>query len=1385
MTKKRQRSPYILILIFIILTAGIVSAGYLYYHYYKENYRVEVERQLSAVAKLKVDELVHWRNERLGDAGIFYKNTAFSALVQSYFETPDDTETQGQLRTWLSQIQAAYEYDRVSLFDAQGIERISAPDTHEPVSHSLQDVAESLHSGKVSFLDFSRHSADGRIHLSAMVPVIAGQKGNQAIGVIALCIDPEKYLYPIINKWPTPSKTAETLLIRRQCNEALFLNELRFKKNTALNLRVPLDNKEQPAVKAVLGREGIVEGTDYRGVPVIAFVCAVPDSPWFLVARMDTSEVYAPLKEKLWVTIVLVGILLTGASAGVGLVWKQQLAGFNRQKCEASKSLMGSEEKYQSLVEATPDWIWEVDKEGVYTYVSPRVKDLLGYKVSKVLGKTPFDFMSEEEAARTRKIFMEKVVEKEPFYGLENINRHKDGHLVVLESSGVPVFDNNEQFQGYRGTNRDITKRKRAEEVLKEAKAFTESTLNSITDIFYSFDLSGKFLSWNKTFNRISGYSDQELSSKKPIDFFLGEDIQRIAEAVERIYKEGTSKTKANFVLKDGRQIPCEFTGSILKDGKGNIIGFSGTGRDITERKQAEKTLRESEERYKNLFKANIDGILIADATTKKFRYANPAICRMLGYSEEELTQMGVADIHPKDSLEQVSAEFEAQISGAKINAELPCVRKDGQVISVSINASMVTIGQTEYLMGIFRDITEGRQAEQDLRETKKYLENLINYANAPIIVWTPDLKITKFNHAFEHLTGRIAEEVLCKELSILFPEENREQSLLEIKRTLGGDYWESVEIPILHKDGSVRVALWNSANIYAENGATLMATIAQGMDITDRKQAEEALRQAKTQAEVANKAKSQFLANMSHEIRTPLNAIIGFSETLLQEELAEEHKEHLRTIYNSGKHLLCLISDILDISRTEAGEINIEMKQCSLGQLIAKIESMMYPPAVEKGLTFEIREKGDLPANIVTDAAHLQQCLINLVNNAIKFTEQGHVYVNISLEDKDSEPRIRFEVEDTGIGITPEFQQKMFDSFVQEDMGTSRKYGGMGLGLSIAKRFAGLLGGELTLTSEKGKGSAFSLVIPAGVDLAAQPLLNRQEIIDDIITDISKTKQGNFSGCVLVAEDVKSNQMLMKFLLDRVGLKVTIAENGAEAVNKALGQKFDLIFMDIQMPQVDGYEATRTLRSKGIKTPIVALTAGAMEGDDKKCFEAGCDDYLSKPVVLSKLIETLSKYLENDVLPKDGVSTARPDNDKVNENYLCQMDIPDNEGIIDWAQVAACGLDEQSMKEIIPTYMNDNKEHLRGLTSAVKTSNAKDVQSHAHAIKGAGRNLGVARLSELAGQLQTMALKKDLSEAEELLKDITSEFHRLEEFVSKPDWVEIAKGKTVLETRA
>jgi len=260
-----RRATYILLAIFVLLAAGIITAGCLYYQHYKENYRVEVERRLSAIAELKVNELVRWRNERLSDAGIFYKNAAFSALVQRLFETPDDVEAAEQIRTWLSQVQASYKYDRVMLLDAQGLERVSVPDTFESgAAHPAGDAAEVVRSREVTFLDFHRHAPDCPIYLGVLVPILDGQDENRAIGILIMRIDPDTDLYPFINQWPIPSRTAETLIVRREGNEALFLNELKFQKNTALNLRVPLGNKELPAVKAALGQEGIVEGIDYR-----------------------------------------------------------------------------------------------------------------------------------------------------------------------------------------------------------------------------------------------------------------------------------------------------------------------------------------------------------------------------------------------------------------------------------------------------------------------------------------------------------------------------------------------------------------------------------------------------------------------------------------------------------------------------------------------------------------------------------------------------------------------------------------------------------------------------------------------------------------------------------------------------------------------------------------------------------------------------------------------------------------------------------------------------------------------------------------------------------------------------------------------------------------
>jgi signal transduction histidine kinase len=423
--------------------------------------------------------------------------------------------------------------------------------------------------------------------------------------------------------------------------------------------------------------------------------------------------------------------------------------------------------------------------------------------------------------------------------------------------------------------------------------------------------------------------------------------------------------------------------------------------------------------------------------------------------------------------------------------------------------------------------------------------------------------------------------------------------------------------------------AIKSGAEDYVVKGKALEHVLVRTIQYAiERKQIKNVLEVAKKQAEEGTLAKSRFLANMSHEIRTPMNAIMGFGDLLSDEDITDQQRGYVNTIINSGKHLLQVIDDILDFSKIEAGKLDIEMSECSLRDLSAVIESIIHPSVAEKDLKFEIREDSSLPANIHTDQARLQQCLINLVNNAIKFTEQGHVYVKVSLEDKDNQPYIRFDVEDTGIGISPEKQEKVFESFTQADGGTSRKYGGTGLGLAITRQLAKLLGGELTLTSEIGKGSVFSLIIPAGLDVTKQPLLDRYNIASHTNMGREQTEQPEFSGRVLVAEDVVTNQMLIKSLLKPMGLEVTITADGNEALQEALTHEFDLILMDIQMPYMNGYEATRAIRKEGITTPIIALTAYAMKGDDKKCFEAGCDDYLAKPLDRKKLSKILRKYL-------------------------------------------------------------------------------------------------------------------------------------------------------------
>jgi PAS domain S-box-containing protein len=521
----------------------------------------------------------------------------------------------------------------------------------------------------------------------------------------------------------------------------------------------------------------------------------------------------------------------------------------------------------------------------------------------------------------------------------------------------------------------------------------------------------------------------------------------------------------------------------------------------------------------------------------------------------------------------------------------------------------------------------ELRRSQMELERSRDEYSDLYDFAPVGYFTLSNQGNILKINLAGTTMLGLERQLLIGKPISVFICREDMDIYYLHRRKILDTKQQQQCEFRMMKKDGSIFWVHVRCSPVMDDHDEIIQIRSVI-TDITERKQAEEELLEAKEQAETANVAKSLFLANMSHEIRTPMSIILGFTSLMVKEKMSPQQRSYADLIGNASKSLLQVINDILDFSKIEAGKLEVHLEECSVAELLSDIESMIKPSADEKGLDFKVLRSPDLPALIHTDYDRVHQCLLNLLNNAVKFTHEGHVYLNVSLEDRDDLPCIRFDVEDTGIGISPEMQKHIFDSFTQADASHTRNYGGTGLGLAITAQLTEMLGGNLTLSSEIETGSVFSMTIPAGVDLDKSILISSEEHAQKPAPQPEKTAELQFSGKILMAEDSEGFQVLARKLFNRMGLEVEMVGNGKDAIEKALQKPYDLIFMDMQMPLVDGYEATQELRQKGITTPIVALTAHAMTEDCEKCLAAGCDDYISKPIDNKQLVEILNKYL-------------------------------------------------------------------------------------------------------------------------------------------------------------
>ncbi len=674
---------------------------------------------------------------------------------------------------------------------------------------------------------------------------------------------------------------------------------------------------------------------------------------------------------------------------------------------------------------------------------------------------------------------------------------------------------------------------------------------------------------------------------------------------------------------------------------------------------------------------------------------------------------------------------------------------------------------QLNELTGVVAQLRAKERSEDEVAAAQRFTENIVQSMFDVLIVTDPDLRIVNVNQAACALLEYSELELIGRQIEEVFKEESITIAP-PVRQLLKSNSMRDNEMTYRTARGRFVSALVSASTMRDTSGRP-QAIITVGKDITARKEIERDLLEAKTQAEAANRAKSGFVANMSHEIRTPMTAILGFAELLTRREISnDEHDRCVETICRNGRHLLSIINDILDFSKIEAGKMTVERILCSPAQIISDIAGLMAGRAADKNLAFNVHYSGAIPQSIQTDPTRLRQILMNLIGNAIKFTEQGSIKLLVRLMQPEkihgagSAPLLRFDVVDTGVGLETSQIESLFRPFVQADSSTTRKFGGTGLGLTISQKLARMLGGDLTINSSLGQGSTFSLTVDTG-DLEDVAMIEKPSLALSAAAGTSPTasiETARLVGRVLVAEDGPDNRVLLTYHLNQVGLNVSTVENGLLACERALeavreNEPFDLIIMDMQMPQMDGYQATRQLRAAGYARPIVALTAHAMASDREKCLTAGCDDFAVKPIEWDKVLTVLRRVLRDSSAPAEKVeSTPLAPPPRVTPSARSpQLD----------ALLARPG-----MSKLVEKFIAKLDDRMTAIHAAAEAHDDAQLKTLAHQLKGAAGGYGFPAISSAAGQIEHTNLD-DLDSLTKAIKELTELCHEARSQVPPP----------------
>ena len=999
-----------------------------------------------------------------------------------------------------------------------------------------------------------------------------------------------------------------------------------------------------------------------------------------------------------------------------------------------------------AIVESSDDAIIAYAPSGAILTWNRGAEVLFGYSAEEVIGK-PMTMLAPPERWPSMVAYSDEILKGTAVPLREGVALRKDGARVNISVTSSLIRSLQGEALGISLIVRDISERLAAQ----STRALLASLVEYSDDAIVSAHLDGTIASWNRGAEALFGYSRQEILGQK-VGILLAEEQQETVRSTLGVVHQGQKPGtfESPYRRKDGSCFHASTCISPICNAAGEVVGSSAIIRDVSERIRAERLLRDSEERFR-IMADGCPTVIWSTNAAGGVQFINRA-CLDFGvrtYGEVEGREWQL-EIHPEDRDEYRAAYWHAIREHLPFRAAARLRRRDGEWRWMDSYAEPRFSADGEYLghVGLSPDITARKQAEAALQGSEEKFRQLAENIHEVFWMMPPQgNEMLYVSPAYEQVWGKTREDLYANPMawSEAIHPEDLERAHQVFARQLQGDVIDS-EYRIRTPDGQEKWIRDRAFPIRDQTGKLIrVAGIAE--EITERRQYEAELIQARVDADAANHAKSRFLANMSHEIRTPMNGVMGMLQLLQDTGLTAEQSRYAELALSSAHSLLALIDDILDLSKIEARKVTLERVSFDLRQMVEELVQVLRVQATAKNLRVKSWISPGIPRLLCGDPYRLRQVLSNLCGNAIKFTERGEIRLEATLEPNGEQGvTIRFSVADTGIGIRADQADVLFSRFAQADSSTTRKYGGTGLGLTICKHLAEMMGGAIGFNSKFGEGSVFWFT--AVCDVAQSP---PQTVAAHFAKPHMLARTGP-KPRVLVVEDNSVNREVAAAQLQKLGYEAVVAAGGVEALDALQREPIDLVLIDCEMPEMDGFETTRRIRmSSRPDLPVVALTANAMPADREQCLRGGMNDYLAKPLELQVLAEMLAKWL-----PQAGPKLSEPS------------------VFDDQALVRRLMGDRQLAGRVLKSFLGDVPSQLDNLRRRLADADSAGARSQAHMLKGAAATAGADALRAIAQEMERAGTDGELDHCLEALPRAWQKFEEFKSAVEEAGWLPV-----------